>query len=97
MAEFMMRHKWLTMSAWLVLAFLGARFAGTTMRRMDYSYTTPGQPGFIANQHILESFAIDGTFESFLAVLHLPKGSKAANSGFPESAMTRRPPVWQDR
>ncbi len=75
MTDFMMRHKWLTVSMWLVLAILGVKFAGTMMHRMDYTYTTPGQPGFIANQHITGSFGVDPTFEPFLAVLHLPKGS----------------------
>ncbi len=75
MTDFMMRHKWLTVSLWMVLALFGVRFAGTMMHRMDYTYTTPGRPGFLANQHITQSFGVDPTFEPFLAVLHLPNGS----------------------
>ncbi len=73
--DFVMRHKFLLVLGWLLLASLGAKTAGRMMHRMDYTYTTPGQPGYIANQHILERFGIDATFEPFLAVLHLPKGS----------------------
>src|SRR5258706_15459192 len=75
MTSFVLRHKTLTVCFWLLLALCGAKYAGTMMHRMDYTYTTPGQPGFIANQHILDSFRIDATFEPFLAVLHLPHGS----------------------
>src|SRR5882757_550118 len=75
MTSFVLRHKTLTLCVWLLLALCGAKYAGTMMHRMDYTYTTPGQPGFIANQHILDSFRVDGTFEPFLAVLHLPQGS----------------------
>jgi putative drug exporter of the RND superfamily len=75
MTSFVLRHKTLTVCFWLLLALCGAKYAGTMMHRMDYTYTTPGQPGFIANQHILDSFRIDGTFEPFLAVLRLPQGS----------------------
>ncbi len=75
MTSFVLRHKILTVCFWLLLSFCGAKYAGIMMHRMDYTYTTPGQPGFIANQHILDSFRIDATFEPFLAVLHLPQGS----------------------
>lgn len=70
-----MHHKIFTGCVWILLAFCGATYAGTMMHRMDYTYTTPGQPGFVANQHILDSFRIDATFEPFLAVLHLLQGS----------------------
>ena len=75
MNPFIMHHKLFTGCVWILLAFCGAKYAGTMMHRMDYTYTTPGQPGFVANQHILDSFRIDATFEPFLAVLHLPQGS----------------------
>ena len=75
MSSLLMRHKIVTVCLWTLLAICGANYAGTMMHRMDYTYTTPGQPGFVANQHILDSFRIDATFEPFLAVLHLPQGN----------------------
>jgi RND superfamily putative drug exporter len=73
MTSFAMRHKILVVCCWMLFTVCGGRFVGTMMHRMDYTYTTPGQPGYIANQHILDSFGIDATFEPFLAELHLPK------------------------
>ncbi len=75
MTSFVLRHKLLTLLTWCLLAVCGFVTAGTMKARMDYTYTTPGQPGWVANQHILERFRIDATFEPFLAVLRLPEGN----------------------
>ena len=45
-----------------------------TPRRVDYSYTTPGQPGYISNLAISNRLGLDATFESTLPVLKLPDG-----------------------
>lgn len=74
MTNFIASHKLLVVLTWCLLALAGAKMAGFMMRRMDYTYSTPGQPGYIANQHILQRFGIDATFEPFLAVLRLPQG-----------------------
>ena len=73
-AAFSIRHKWVVVAAWLFLAVIGALTAGTVGGRLDYSYSTPGQPGYEANLHITQRFGIDATFEPTLAVLHLPDG-----------------------
>ncbi len=69
---FSLRHKWIVISAWLLLAVLGAIMVNTTISRLSYFYSTPGQAGYEANLHIMQRFGIDGTFEPTIAVLHLP-------------------------
>jgi len=73
-AAFSIRHKWVVVTAWLFLALAGALTASTAVGRLDYTYSTPGQPGYEANLHITQRFGIDATFEPTLAVLHLPPG-----------------------
>ncbi len=67
-----LRHRWIVLAAWLVLAAAGALSATTTVNRLTYTYDTPGQPGYEANLHITRRFGIDGTFEPTIAVLSLP-------------------------
>src|SRR5258708_16956403 len=71
-AAFSIRHKWVVVTAWLFLAVIGAVTANTAVGRLDYTYSTPGQPGYEANLHITQRFGIDATFEPTLAVLPLP-------------------------
>jgi RND superfamily putative drug exporter len=73
-AAFSIRHKWVVVAAWLFLAVTGALTAGTAVARLDYTYSTPGQPGYEANLHVTQRLGIDATFEPTLAVLHLPAG-----------------------
>src|SRR5579859_125706 len=73
-AAFSVRHKWLVISAWLLLAVTGGLTAHATIGRMDYTYSTPGQPGYEADLHITQRFGVDPAFEPTLALLHLPPG-----------------------
>jgi putative drug exporter of the RND superfamily len=56
------------------LALAGAFTATTAIQNMTYSYATPGQPGYQANQDLMARFGIDPTIEPTIAVLHLPPG-----------------------
>ena len=69
---FSLHHKWTIISAWLLLAIFGAIMVNTTISRLNYTYSTPGQVGYEANLHIMQRFGIDATFEPTIAVLHLP-------------------------
>jgi len=69
-AEFSIRHRWAVVIAWLFLTVVGALTAGPAVGRLDYTYTTPGQPGYEANLHITQRFGIDATFEPTLALRH---------------------------
>jgi RND superfamily putative drug exporter len=69
-----LRHKPLVIVAWLILALAGACTAGLAIKNMTYSYATPGQPGYQANQDLMARFGIDPTIEPTIAVLRLPPG-----------------------
>ena len=69
-----LRHRKLVVFLWVLLAGAGALTATTAVRHMTYSYATPGQPGYEANQHLMARFGIDPTIEPTIAVLHLPPG-----------------------
>lgn len=74
MTRVMLRHKRFVVLIWAVLALAGAGTAPGIGRHLDYTYTTPGQPGFEANLKILSRFGMDAAFEPHLAVLRLPAG-----------------------
>ncbi len=82
MTKFVLQHKPLVALAWVLLAVVGFMTMKATPHRLDYSYTTPGQPGYIANEHIVDRFGLDATFEATLPVLRLPDGkSMFGNDG----------------
>jgi RND superfamily putative drug exporter len=71
-AALALRHRWSVVVVWLALAVVGAMSVGTTINRLTYTYSTPGQAGYEANLHLTQRFGIDGTFEPTVAVLKLP-------------------------
>jgi RND superfamily putative drug exporter len=74
MIRFILRHKVLVVIMWVVLTTVGILTLPRIGPRLDYTYTTPGQPGFEANLKITGRFGIDPAFESMLPVLTLPAG-----------------------
>jgi putative drug exporter of the RND superfamily len=74
MARFILQHKLLVVLTWIVLSAVSIATIGKMGPRLDYTYTTPGQPGFEANSRITERFGLDPAFESMLPVLTLPAG-----------------------
>ena len=75
MAEFILRHKLLVVLAWLALSAISIATIGKLGPRLDYKYTTPGQPGYEANLKITERFGLDAEFEATLPILRLPSGT----------------------
>jgi len=75
MAEFVLRHKLLVVLAWLALSAISIATIGKLGPRLDYKYTTPGQPGYEANLKITERFGLDAEFEATLPILRLPSGT----------------------
>ena len=93
MTSLALRHRWIVLGAWLVLAVLGALTVNTTISRLTYTYSTPGQPGYDANVHVMQQFGIDGTFEPTLAVLHLPADLNMHTTGWTDAPLrTPSPP-----
>ena len=79
MIRFILRHKFLVVIAWIALSALGVSNLGRIGPRLDYTYTTPGQPGFESNLKITQRFGLDPAFESMLPVLTLPAGMTMAD------------------
>ena len=72
--KFVLRHKLLVTLAWVVLCGISIGTVGKIGARLDYTYTTPGEPGFESNLRITRRFGLDPAFESMLPVLTLPAG-----------------------
>ena len=79
MSEFILRYRLVVLLAWAALSIVGVRAVGLIGPQLDYTYTTPGQPGFEADQRITARFGIDPTFEAEMPVLHLPAGVTMAS------------------
>src|SRR5579859_6756946 len=80
MVRFVLQHKLLVISGWLVLCALSIVLVGRIGPRLDYRYTTPGQPGYESNLKITQRFGLDPAFESMLPVLTLPAGMTMADA-----------------
>jgi len=71
-AKFILRHKLSVVLVWLALSAVSIATIGRLGPRLDYRYTTPGEPGYEANLKIAERFGLDAEFEATLPVLRLP-------------------------
>src|SRR5882757_10603483 len=74
MALFILRHKLAVVVAWLLLSATSIATIGQLGPRLDYTYTTPGEPGYEANLKITQRFGLDAEFEAMIPVLDLPQG-----------------------
>src|SRR5712672_1520239 len=72
MATYILRHKWLIALVWTVLCVMSIATAARIGSRLDYTYATPGEPGYEANLRVAQRFGLDAEFESTLPVLRLP-------------------------
>src|SRR5438552_10754757 len=79
MIRFILRHKLWVVAGWVALSTFSVLNIGKIGPRLDYRYTTPGQPGFEANLKITQRFGLDPAFESMLPVLTLPAGLTMAD------------------
>ena len=79
MIGFILRHKVLVVITWVVLTTVGILTLPRIGTRLDYTYTTPGQPGFEANLKITGRFGIDPVPIS----RHGPRRSLGRSSALP--------------
>src|SRR5882757_10437838 len=86
MAPFILRHKLAVVVAWLLLSATSIATIGQLGPRLDYLYTTPGEPGYESNLKITQRFGIDPAFEAILPVLDLPPGMTMATDVGRETA-----------
>jgi RND superfamily putative drug exporter len=57
---------------WILLSASGFATLGLTSSRLSTSFDLPGQPAFVANQHIEREFASGGDIEPLVAVVTVP-------------------------
>lgn len=74
MTSWILHHRLPVTIIWPMLAIAGAVLIGRLLARLDYTYTSPGQPGYLANLRLTERFGIDPAFEATLSVINLPFG-----------------------
>ncbi|GIJ72378.1 MMPL family transporter [Virgisporangium ochraceum] len=55
-----LRHRWLVIVGWAVVAVVGGAFAPTTIDRLSYDFGLPGQPAYETNQDIRAQFGNGG-------------------------------------
>lgn len=79
MIRFILRHKLWVVIGWIALASMGILTLARIGPRLDYTYSTPGQPGFESNSRITQRFGLDPAFEAMLPVLTLPEGMTMAD------------------
>jgi RND superfamily putative drug exporter len=69
-----LRHSLFVVIAWVLLAGVGFATVGLTSSRLSATFDLPGQPAFVANQHINALFHSGGDTEPLLAVVTVPTG-----------------------
>ncbi|MER5965251.1 MMPL family transporter [Streptomyces sp. NPDC002057] len=60
LARFVVRHRWWTLAAWVVLALAGAYAAPRASDALSYEFGLPGRPGYETNQEIVALFDSGG-------------------------------------
>ncbi len=79
MAKSILKYRWVIVFAWVALTIIGVRTIGMIGPRLDYTYSTPGQPGYESNLKLTKRFGLDPAFEAELPVLRLPPGVTMAS------------------
>src|SRR3712207_3307863 len=74
-------HRRLVLLAWLVLAVAGGALAPTTIDRLGFDFSTPGQPGYETNADIGERFGTGGDVDPLLVTVTVPEGATISGAG----------------
>lgn len=72
--EWCLGHARRVVVAWLLLGVAGLATVGLTSSRLSPTFDLPGQPAFVANQHITSLFHSGGDTEPLVAVVTVPAG-----------------------
>src|SRR4051794_15704393 len=73
-AEFVLRHRRIVISIWLLAMVVGAAVAGTVSDRMTIDFSLPGQPGTKAAQEIKALVGNGGDTSPYVVTVTLPEG-----------------------
>jgi putative drug exporter of the RND superfamily len=69
-----LRHRWLVIAAWVVVAAVGGALAPTAINRLSYDFGLPGQPAYEANRDIRERFGNGGQADPLVVTVTVPEG-----------------------
>ncbi|HEX4473363.1 MAG TPA: MMPL family transporter, partial [Nocardioides sp.] len=72
--EVVLRHRWVIVIGWMIIAVAGGGVAGTVSDRMTVNFSLPGQPGDTAANEIIAAFHNGGNTSPLIATVTLPAG-----------------------
>ena len=75
LTDWVLAHRRTVVFAWLVVAVVGGVLAPTTIDRLGFDFSTPGQPAYEANVAIVDRFGTGGGNDPLLVTVDLPEGS----------------------
>jgi len=74
MARLLLRHRLLIAIVWLAVLAGALMGVGHVGGRLSTQFSLPGQPGYTANQQILDRYGMDGAQQPLVPVVILPPG-----------------------
>jgi len=77
LARFVLRHRMVVVLGWLALMVAGGIVAGPVTDRLTFDFSLPGQPGYEAEQQLMETFGTS-TADTLIPVITVPAGSTVA-------------------
>ena len=77
LARWVLRHRLLVGVAWLVLFLAGGVAVGPAAGRLSFDFSLPGQPGFQAEQRLVQTFGASSD-DTLVPVLTVPAGTTVA-------------------
>ncbi|MDQ6656723.1 MAG: MMPL family transporter [Actinomycetota bacterium] len=78
--SFMLHHRLWVGIAWLLIAVAGGATASTTVSRLSFDFSLPGQPAYVANTSIADTFGGGGQSDPLLMVLRPAVDSAAVTA-----------------
>ena len=97
LTDWVLGHRRVVVLVWLALAVTGGALAPTTIDRLGFDFSTPGQPAYEANEAIVERFGNGGGNDPLLVTVPLPDGGTAGESRAELAAVfdRLRQPGWR--
>ena len=74
LARLVIRHRLVVVLGWLVAMVAGGAVAGTVTDRLTFDFSLPGQPGYEAEQQLIDTFGTS-TADTLVPVVTVPPGS----------------------
>jgi RND superfamily putative drug exporter len=79
LSTFVTTHRKWVYGLWLVLFIAGIAASSTLANHLDKTFSTPGQPGYVANQAIVAEYGNGGTASPLVPVVKVPAGVSATD------------------